>query len=273
MLPVIFKWGSFTLYSYGLMVGIAFLTAILLAIYRSKGSGFQTFEAFEMGVYGAFICLIGSRLLYVLANWSYYSRHLVEILRIWDGGFILYGGLLPLFLLPFFIGHPDVWQALDLFTPSIPLGMALGRIGCFLNGCCWGLISESWGISFPAANQPPVFQQQVREGLIRPDSACTLPVLPTQLYSAAADIGIFLLILRLEKKTRYPGFMFWFFALVYTLVRFTIEIFRYHKPWEMLSTSPPLSLSQTTSLVFAAYAIIMLLVLKQRARRVVSPTQ
>jgi len=267
MFPVIAQWNSFTLHSYGFFVAAAFLLGILWAMRRARQAGLPAFPFFEMGVYGGVACVIGARLLYVLTDWPHFSMYPGEIFRLWGGGLTLYGGVITalLFTLIFIWRlRLPLWRSFDIYAPSLPLGLAIGRLGCFFNGCCYGLRSETLGVSFPSAHRPPVFAQQVRDGLIPVDSLYTLPVLPTQLFSAAADLGILLVLLWLEQKPRFPGFIFWTFILLYALVRAVIEFFRYHEPREMLPAFSPLSFPQVMSIAFLLSSIVMLLMLKPK---------
>ncbi len=263
MFPVAARLGSFTIYSYGIFLAAAFFAAILWTAHRARRAGLPGFSFFELSIYGGFTCIVGSRLLYVLVNAPYFYSRPAEIFRLWDGGLILYGGFISFFIfaavylraarLPF-------WKSLDMGAPAIPLAMAIGRLGCFFNGCCYGHVSETWGLSFPAAHHPPVYLQQVQMGLIRPESLRTIPVLPTQLFSTAADLAIVYLLLRLERKQHPPGFLFLAFFVLYGFARGIIEFFRYHDPEEMLPFFSPFSLSQVISIVviLTACAIFLL---------------
>ncbi len=261
MFPVIAQWHSFTIYSYGLFAAAGFLVVIFWTIRRATRAGLAGFPFFEMGVYGGVSCLLGARLLYVIVNWAFFSRHPGEIIRLWDGGLILYGGYIAFLLFAILFiraSHLPFWKSVDASAPALPLGFALGRLGCFFNGCCYGVRSDTWGISFPSAHQPPVYLQQVHDGLIKAGSPHTLPVLPTQLYSAGADLGILFLLLRLERKERFPGFLFLMFILLYGLVRFVMEFFRYHEAKEMIPALSPLSLSQGISVLTVLAAFLFM---------------
>jgi phosphatidylglycerol:prolipoprotein diacylglycerol transferase len=267
MFPVIAQWGSFKLYSYGVLLAAAFLAAIFWAARRARRAGLPTLPFFEIGIYGGVAAVIGARVLYVLTEWPHFSKHPGEIFRLWDGGLTLYGGYIAalLFTLFFIRGlRLPFWQSFDIYAPSLPLGLAIGRLGCFFNGCCYGLRSDTWGLSFPSAHHPPVFLQQVRDGLIKIESLATLPVLPTQLFSAAANIGILFVLLWLERKSRFPGFVFWIFVLLYSLVRGVIEFFRYHDPEEILPAFSPLSISQVVSVAFILASLFMLFILRPK---------
>ncbi len=260
MLPVVGRIGSFTIYSYGIFLAAAFFAAILWTSRRAARAGLPGYSFFEIGVYGGLTCVLGSRLLYVMVNWPYFYRHPAEIMRLWDGGLILYGGFISFFLFGIIYlraARLPFWKSLDMGAPAIPLAMGIGRLGCFFNGCCYGVLSETWGLSFPSAHHPPVFLQQVQTGLIRPESLHTLPVLPTQLYSTAADLAIVFLLLRLERQERPPGFLFLAFFVLYGFARGTIEFFRYHEPEEMLAFLSPFSLSQVISIAVIAAAFAL----------------
>jgi len=268
MFPVIVQWGSFKLHSYGLFLAAAFLGGIFWATRRARRAGLPIFPFFEMGIYGGVACVIGARFLYGLTEWPHDAKYPGEILRLWDGGLILYGGTVAALLFTFFFIRGlrlPFWKSLDIYAPSLPLGLAIGRLGCFFNGCCYGLRSDTWGVSFPSAHHPPAFLQQVRDGLIRIDSSSTLPVLPTQLFSAAANIGILCVLLWLERKSRFPGFIFRTFILLYSLARGGIEFFRYHDPGEMLPAFSPLSLSQAISVAFILSSLFMLFILRPKS--------
>ncbi len=270
MFPVIARVGGFTLYSYGLFVLAAFFLGIYWATRRAARAGFPPFSFFEMGVYGGMASILGSRILYVLSHWPYYVWHPAEVVRLWDGGFIFFGGYIGslIFILIFlYASRLPIWRSLDIYAPALPLGLAIGRVGCFFNGCCYGLRSDAWGISFPADYHPPIFLDQVRSGLIPADSLHTLPVIPTQLYSAAADLGIMAVLLLLERKKRFPGFLFWSFIFLYGIVRAILEIFRWQDPQEAISAFSPLSQSQVFSLFSLPLALIMLLVLRMWSSR------
>jgi phosphatidylglycerol:prolipoprotein diacylglycerol transferase len=148
-------------------------------------------------------------------------------------------------------------------APSLALGIALGRIGCFLNGCCYGAISRNWGISFPARDNPPVFAQQVSDGLIQQQAICSLPVIPAQLYAAVHGLLIFLILIVLERKKRFPGFQFWVLVLFYSFGRFFIEAFRYYDQPYMIGS---LTISQIISLALFAGACAVLIARSKNAR-------
>ncbi|PKP58854.1 hypothetical protein CVT91_07795 [Candidatus Atribacteria bacterium HGW-Atribacteria-1] len=112
-------------------------------------------------------------------------------------------------------------------VPFIANGIGIGRISCFLNGCCFGLISENFGLKFPSLNMLPVYLQQLKDGLIASGSSFNLPVIPTQLYSSLYVFLIFFILLGIKKYKKYDGYIFLVFLVLYSIYRFVIEFFRF----------------------------------------------
>ncbi|MDD5669937.1 MAG: prolipoprotein diacylglyceryl transferase [Candidatus Omnitrophica bacterium] len=229
---LLFHIGPVTVYSYGFMLALAFISGALLAEYRARRAGIGKDKIIDLTFYILVSSIAGARLLFVILNWDYYKQTPGDILKIWEGGLVFYGGLISGFItaLCFLKAHKiSVWLAADVLSAPLALGIAIGRIGCFLNGCCYGVISQQWGVCFPSTDNPPVFAQQLRDGLIPPGSLHSLPVIPSQLYSSAACLIIFFVLLFAEKRKKFDGFSFWLFILLYSVTRFIIEGFRYYE--------------------------------------------
>jgi len=175
-------------------------------------------------------------------------RDCLRVFKFWYGGLVFYGGL----FLAIAVG---VWyvrrhrmpaaKVADLAGFAIPLGLVFGRLGCFLAGCCWGrtCANDAFGIAFPPGSA--VFDFQVEQGLIRRTAAQTLPVIPTQLFEAAACLAIFAY-LYFYRRTRkaFDGQLFYVFMMAYAVARFVIEFWREDPrgDWLGLSTSQLLGL-------------------------------
>lgn len=252
---ILFHIGPITVYSYGFMLALAFISGALLAEYRARRAGIRKDSIIDLTFYILVSSIAGARLLFVILNWDYYKQNPGDILKIWEGGLVFYGGLISGFItaLCFLKAHKiSVWVAADVLSAPLALGVAIGRIGCFLNGCCYGVISHQWGVCFPSTDNPPVFAQQLRDGLIPPGALHSLPVIPTQLYSAAAGLIIFFILLFSGKHNKFNGFSFWLFILLYGITRFIIEGFRYYE--QNFIFSGTLTVSQIISLVLVAVA-------------------
>lgn len=178
MLQEIFRlptpWGSVPIFGYGLMMVIGFLAAVQLAKFLAARSGLDP----EVFVNGALIALIagiaGARLSHILENLAQYTNpsrtawdNFIDAINIRSGGLTFYGGLLLAFPLVVLYG---IWKkvpiprGMDIVAPAITLGLAFGRIGCFLNGCCHGAVCEApWAVHFPYYSNPYIEQYEKGE--------------------------------------------------------------------------------------------------------------
>jgi phosphatidylglycerol:prolipoprotein diacylglycerol transferase len=169
--------------------------------------------------------LVGSKVFYAIQfNTSPWWR----VFYIWEGGLVFYGGL---------IGGTTValayifWNRLPLIAvgesviPYIPVFHGVGRVGCFLNGCCWGRPTDlAWGVVFPQHSM--VWRQQLNDGLIEASAAHPLPVHPTQLYSTAGLFCIGAILFWVYSRPHPRGLIFVLYPLLYGMLRFAVEVFR-----------------------------------------------
>lgn len=206
----------FTIYglpvhAYGLMMVVGFLLGLWRASRISKKRyGVDPERVYDLALVLLVSGIIGSRIVYVLINPG--EESLRDFLAIWQGGLSFHGGLIFAILagviyckfarLPFL-------DCADLFAPSLAIGYAFTRIGCFLNGCCYGSPTNlPWGVRF------------LDNGVLTPPSH------PTQLYAFAANMIILLLLIKLEKLHRKPGFVFVGYVGLYSTYRFLVEFLR-----------------------------------------------
>ena len=261
------RFGPVTLYSYGAMLALAFFAAALLAAHRARKRGIDSAAMYDLVAYILVASLAGARLLFVAINLDYYRQYPLDALKLWQGGLVLYGGILFGFCAAVWAmkrKRLPVWKVVDVFAPPLALGVAIGRIGCFLNGCCYGKLSQSFGVCFPAKDLPPAYEQQLSRGLIANGAPCSLPVLPTQLYETAACLAIFGILLFVEKKFRmFDGFLFWLFILLYSVQRFFMEGIRFYEGNFFVG---PLTVSQLVSLALAALSAAVI-IQRANARR------
>jgi len=247
------------------MLALAFITATYLAVKRAKREGIEGTKIVDLSLYILLSSILGARILFVALSWDYYKEHLADILKIWEGGLVFYGGLISAFFTAVWFlkkNRLSIWKVGDILSAPLALGIAIGRIGCFLNGCCYGEISFAYGISFPGKDNPPVFSQQVLDSLISPREVCSLPVIPTQLYESAAYLLIFFLILLLERRKHFAGFSFWMFILLYSFFRFIIEGFRYYDANFVFGA---FTVSQLISVILFIIALPALIIGRRRA--------
>jgi phosphatidylglycerol:prolipoprotein diacylglycerol transferase len=149
--------------------------------------------------------------------------------KFYGGGFAYYGGFIGASAAAWFLLKADrfpFWKGADMAGMVVPVGLAFGRMGCTLAGCCFGKRwDSSWALSFPPHS--PASEAQWKDKLLMQPSEASLPVHPTQLYEAFAGLLIAaFLMLYLHGRKRYDGQIFIAFTVLYALARFVIEIFR-----------------------------------------------
>ena len=194
------------------------------------------------------------------------DRDCLRAFKFWYGGLTYYGGFLAAALFLYFyvkrLGYP-VWRFGDVTGFAIPLGLVFGRIGCYLAGCCFGNRSDSWlAVSFP--KDSPAWVEQGKAHLLGSHAHESLAVLPTQLYESAGTLLVFLVCFWMYLRRRtYDGKVFWWFVLLYAVLRYTVEIWRGDQRGEWVFGL--FSTSQAIALPCIAVALVMLPRLKRRS--------
>ena len=218
MHPVMFSVFGKEIYSYGILAALGFLGAILTWTWMSRREVRPPGFASDLGFWLMASGIVGSRLAYVLANWPHYRAAPLEIFRIDQGGLIFYGGFLLacLALVLFARRHRlPLWHAADFAIPGLAIGHALGRVGCFLNGCCYGRPAGDavCGIAYPPVCEP---------GRLFPD----IPLYPVQLLEAAALVFLWIALLAAYPRRQKDGAVFALYLVLYPPVRFFLEYLR-----------------------------------------------
>ena len=265
--------GTFRAASYGFMIACGFLTCLYLLRGRARRMGTDPLALFDAAVFALMGGIIGARVFYVLHHWSSYAAHPAKIIRLDEGGLTFYGGLIggaAGLLIVIYRKRLPLLRALDVFASLVPLGHAFGRVGCFLNGCCYGKLTHSWaGVRFPQVlnkageliGSPPYLDQLAR-GLIAPTAKVSLPVHPTQLYEIVYELAFFVVLSWVLPRRRREGDVAWLYGLLYGCARFVNEFFRAgHQPLPALGG---LNVFQGLSLALAAFCAAMILRSRKR---------
>lgn len=254
MFPILFHIGNLDVYAYGFFIAIGFILGFVIALRRSRQEGVSFERMVDLFFFVVLFAIIGSRILFVLINYEYYRNHPLQILNLWEGGLVFYGGLLlsiGVSIVYLRWSRLPVWKVADLFSPSIALGLFFGRIGCFFAGCCYGKeTSLPWGITFTHPNS-----------LAR----LHLSLHPTQLYEALGSLFLFFFLNWKRRHQSFEGQIFWLFLLLYSALRFIIEFLRDDPRGFFLGGV--LSTSQGIGIFLALISIFMLFYLKIREER------
>ena len=264
--------GGIKIFGYGLMLFIAFIGSMNLAAYLARRNKINPEIIYDLALVVFVGGLVGARLFYVIQYWNVKITSFAEIFQIWKGGIVLYGsiigGTITFFTYRLFRPFP-LLPVLDTIAPALALGIALGRIGCFLNGCCFGDVCQlPWAVSFPEPSPPWV--AHASEGRIGPDQHWSLPVHPTQIYSAIDGFILCGLMLAYYPIRRRDGDVMVLLMLTYPLSRILIEFLRSDERVFLAG----MTISQNISiLVFACGALFWLLQSRNPARRYVDSAE
>ena len=217
-------------HTYSLLVGAGFLVAMWLASRAANRSGLSGDRVLDLSGWIFLVAMGGSRALFILVNWDEYQHDLMGILQIWKGGVVFYVGFISavLFSAWYMRRHQmSFFQYADAMGPTVAIGQALGRLGCFAAGCCWGGACD---VHFPlAARFPPeslAYGSQAASHLIAPGAASTIPVHPTQLYEALGCTLIFLFLTFWRSRKRFNGELLALYLMLYAPLRALVETFR-----------------------------------------------
>ncbi len=265
MHPILFRLGPFTLHAFGAMMALAFLAALICLHRLCRGTRRDADYLSSLVVWIMLGGVGGARVAYVCEHWSAeFSGRWGAIIRIDEGGLMFYGGLIgALVALALFARRhrEPLLDLLDLVAVALPLGHAIGRIGCLLNGCCHGRVWPRWGgIRFPSGSL--AWQEQVDAGLLPAAAARSLPVAPTQLIEAAANALLFVLLFSLFRRQPGRGRVTAAYLIGYGLIRLLVECGRGDPRMSVVG----LSIGQVLSVVAVAVGVGLLGVAARLAR-------
>jgi phosphatidylglycerol:prolipoprotein diacylglycerol transferase len=238
------EFGPFTLHTYGVLVALGFVVALAVLLRGARRAGLPTEPVLDLAFIAMLAAIVGSRLLYVLFNPGEYAAEPLRVLKIWEGGLVFHGGLLlaiPLCLIAVRRWRLPAWEVADTFAPAIAIGQAVGRVGCFAAGCCYG---APW--------DPPLCVTYTH-----PDALAPLHVtlFPSQLLAAATGLAVFAALVAYRPRRRAPGQVFWLYLLLAALGRLVEDAFRGTEA--KLALLPWLSATQAISLTLAAAALVL----------------
>jgi phosphatidylglycerol:prolipoprotein diacylglycerol transferase len=246
--PELFSIGPITVYSYGVLLAASYLLGLWLAMRRAKRWGLDPTRVLDLGIYIIIAALIGAKLLLLVVDFDQFSRSTADLISLARSGGVFYGGLILAVGVAFWYirrHRLPFWTTCDVFAPGIALGHVTGRLGCLAAGCCYGRPTDlPWGITFTN----PLAAANVGTPL-------GIPLHPTQIYEAGAELIILILLLATERRGRtFPGRTFWSYMFLYAVSRFVVEMYRGDPRGEVFG----LSTSQFISVLLAPISLAML---------------
>jgi phosphatidylglycerol:prolipoprotein diacylglycerol transferase len=259
--------GNFSVQTWGFIVALGIILSIIF-LFIEAGKKKKLDETENLIACIAIFAIIGARIAYILINPKEFSNF-IDIINIWKGGMISYGALLGAFvgILIFKLiaktKSENLFKLLDLIAPYLILAIAIGRIGCFLRGCCFGIPTNlPWGVLYTGENA-------LAEGAVH----------PTQIYHSILDFIIFFILLKINRKkgklekkkikSKYilfniPGSTFMLFIMLYCFERFFVDFFRFHPTSEYIGM---ISITQIVFLFISAAAWLALKKIKKRKNK------
>ena len=251
-IPILFHLGSFNIYTYGIIIVVAILTALFFILKKAKKEGIKEEHIYNLVLSITIGSLVLGRLFYFFANISEFSSFM-DVFAIWRGGFFgigtLIGGLLGA-LIYTKKAKLDFAQVMDLIVPYVALAFAIGRIGCFLRGCCFGTpTSLPWGIIYS------------EKSLVAEAGLAGVPLHPTQLYLVLSNLVIFLILLKINKlsklkKPLFKGTPFLLFLFLFSLQRILVDFVRYYPEKYYVSSFTVFQIAYAAIFIFAAILLL-----------------
>lgn len=221
MFPQLLHFGSFSLPTYGFLVATGVLVGLIVAANMAKRQGLDPEKAWNLGILAVLFAIIGAKVLLFINDWGWYSSHPREIFSMstWQAGGVFYGGLLGAIAVSVWYirrNNMPVMRTCDAFAPGLALGHAIGRLGCFAAGCCYGKHTDlPWGVTFtnPLA--------QTISG-----TPLGIPIHPTQLYESIVELGNFFILFWLIRHKKFEGQVIGAYLFLYGVARYFIEFVR-----------------------------------------------
>ena len=274
MFPKLFQLGPVTLHTYGFFVALGFISAIYISCWLRRREGQPDADVSGVALWMVAAGIFFGRVAYVMEHWTaeFAAAPFPAVLRVDRGGLMFFGGFLgavgAMALYARFRRTPFTVLS-DVYSVTLPLGHALGRLGCFFYGCCHGKITSSWaGVRFPVDSPawslhsqmlcecPGEIPEAFRAAAAQQLERASLPVLPVQFIEAAANFAIFTALFFVYKRPgRVNGVVTGLYLMLYGVFRFLIELLRGD---DRMDTFLGLSIGQTIALgVFLSGALSM----------------
>lgn len=215
MHPIAFYLGTIPIRWYGVMMAAAFFAGLYTATRRARGTAVSADTLTDVTVWLMVGSIVGARIIYVTTYWKqeFADQPFSEVFMVQHGGLVYYGGLLGAFVASvayLWWKKLAIWEVADILAPSIALGSVFGRIGCLLNGCCYGRACDlPWGIRFPSGHETQGAK-----------------VHPTQIYDALLNLLLYIGLAWLFRRKKFNGQIFALYLIGYAICRSVVECFR-----------------------------------------------
>lgn len=253
MHPILIEIGPLSIKTYGFLIAVGFMIGIFMASREAKRLNIDQQAILDMAFYLILGAIIGSRLFYVVTHPEYFRASPLDALKIWEGGLTFYGGFIFAFAIAAFLikkHRLPLFPTLDLFAPSLAVGIMFGRLGCFSAGCCYGRpCGLPWAVTF---TDPRSLAQ------------LNVPLHPTQLYAAGGAAITLAVLLYVKKRKTFHGELALLWVMLYSGFRLAEEFFRGGPRGDLVFGTFPAS--QVLAVLLLILAAALFPVLKKRNR-------
>ncbi len=221
MFPRLFHIGNFNLPTYGFLVALGVLIGLWISVRNAAKEGIDPDTAWNFGILVVLAGIVGAKILYIVNDWSRYSAHPADIFSFdtLQAGGVFSGGLIGAFAAAAWYIRKHGLPALgicDAFAPGLAMGHAIGRVGCFAAGCCWGKPTNHWwGVTFTNPLAASLVGTPLNQALQ-----------PTQLFESAVELALFFILMWIFKRKKFDGQVFGSYLFLYGIARFLLEFIR-----------------------------------------------
>ena len=221
MHPIAFQLGPLTIHWYGVMIALAFLAGLWTATRRARRENIPAEKIADVTLWLMVGGIVGARFAYVTTYWreEFASQPFSEVFMVQHGGLVYYGGFIGAATAGFIYilwKKLPLWKTVDVLAPSIALGSVFGRVGCLLNGCCYGRPTDvPWAITFTNPQAHDLSGTPIN-----------VPLHPTEIYDALLNFGLYVFLAWLFRRKKFDGQVFATYLLCYAVTRSIVEYFR-----------------------------------------------
>lgn len=262
MFPELFRipYLDYPIAAYGVLLALSMITALFVAVRLAASDGLDPNRAYDLALYTIGASLVGSKVLMVITEPGLLQPSRLFSKEFWSSGGVYFGGFLGAFFASILFARlfkMDWWRVADAFAPAIAIGQAIGRLGCFAAGCCWGTTcSYPWGVQFTP-------EAHVNTGV-----PIGVHLHPVQVYESVLTLGIFLFLLWMRRRKAFTGQVVLFYLMLYSAVRFTLEFWRDDPRGDVLgiTTLTGLSTSQLISLACGLSGLVLMILFSKRSK-------
>jgi len=252
--PILLHIGPLTIHTYGALFALGILIAVALSEYLYRRDGGEPETMIDLALPVVVGVIIGARALFIIVEHEYYLQNPAEIFMVWKGGLVFYGGLIGgalAFIITARVKKLGLWHLADTVAPGVALGHALGRLGCFFAGSCYGRPTDvPWAVIY---SDPTSLARDI----------IGVPVHPTQLYSAAFLTLLSGILLVIGYRPSFRGQVIATYGILYGIFRFFIEFFRGDPRGTVGLADITFSTSQAVSLLLVPVSLGLYLYLKK----------